>query len=117
LALGRLGLQEDLGLPQPRQPAGLGGQRFGEFIPTGVAVLPVVALVGLGGLPQDLGDLGLIFCWVWLAALAALAVSLVPSRATTPRRTRRAAAHSFNDSTRKPARACWWRTRKRAIVT
>jgi hypothetical protein len=59
LALGRLGLQKGLGLAQPRQPAGLGGERLGELVPTGLAGLEVLALVGLGGLPQDLGDLRL----------------------------------------------------------
>jgi hypothetical protein len=59
LALGRLGLQEGLGLAQPRQPVGLGGQRLRQLIPAGVAVLQVLALVGLGGLAQDLGDLAL----------------------------------------------------------
>jgi hypothetical protein len=59
LALGRLGLQEGLGLPQPRQPAGFGGQRLGQLVPTGWAVLQVLVLVGLGGLAEDLGDLGL----------------------------------------------------------
>jgi hypothetical protein len=54
---------------------------------------------------------------VRLALLAALAATLVPSNATTPRRTSPAAAHNRSDSTRNPARACWWRTRNRAIVT
>jgi hypothetical protein len=59
LPLGRLSFQQCLGLAQPRQPAGLGGQRGGELVPTSVAVLQVVTLVGLGGLPQDLGYLRL----------------------------------------------------------
>jgi putative heme transporter len=55
--------------------------------------------------------------WVRLALSAALPASLVPSSATVPTRTIPAAAHSRNDSTRKPARACSWRARKRAMVT
>jgi hypothetical protein len=57
LALGRLGLQLRLGLPQPCQPAGLAGQRGGQLVPAGVAVLAVLLLVSLGGLAQDPGDL------------------------------------------------------------
>jgi len=56
--LGGLGFQHRLGLPQPRQPASLGGQRGGQLIPACLAVLDVLALVGLGSLAEDLGDLG-----------------------------------------------------------
>jgi hypothetical protein len=59
LALRRLGLQPRLGLAQPRQPAGLAGQRLGQLVPVGVAEQPILALVGLGGLAQELGALGL----------------------------------------------------------
>jgi hypothetical protein len=58
LALGRVGFQLRLGLAQPCEPAGLGGERGGQFVPAGVAVLAVLALVERGGLAQDLGDLG-----------------------------------------------------------
>jgi hypothetical protein len=34
------------------------GQRRGQLIPTSIPVLGVLALVGVGGLPQHLGDLG-----------------------------------------------------------
>jgi hypothetical protein len=57
LALGRVGFQQRLGLLQPGQPAGLAGQLGRELVISGRAVLVVVGLVGLGGLPQDLGDL------------------------------------------------------------
>jgi hypothetical protein len=59
LPRGRLGLQERLGLAQPLKPADLGGQRLGQLVPTRRAVLVVLGLVGLVGLPQDLGDLRL----------------------------------------------------------
>jgi hypothetical protein len=55
---GRLRLQQGLGLPQPRQPSGLGGERLGQLVVTRLAVFEIVALVGRGGLAQDLGDLG-----------------------------------------------------------
>jgi hypothetical protein len=59
LAVGGRGLQQGLGLSQPGQSAGLAGQRLREFVAAGSAVRKVFALVGLGGLAQDLGDLGL----------------------------------------------------------
>jgi hypothetical protein len=59
LPLGRLGFQQGLGLLQPRQPAGLAGQRLRELVPTRLVVLQVLALVDLGGLAEDLGDLRL----------------------------------------------------------
>jgi hypothetical protein len=49
--------------------------------------------------------------------VAALASILVPSKATRPRRTMPAAAHSFSEATSSPAKACSWRTRNRAMVT
>jgi hypothetical protein len=59
LAGGGLGLQLRLGLPQPRQPAGLARQRLGQLVPTGVPEEPVLAPVGRGGLAQELCNLGL----------------------------------------------------------
>jgi hypothetical protein len=56
---GRLRLQQRLGLAQSRQPSDLAGQRRGQLIPTRVAEQPVLVLVGLGGLAEDLGDLAL----------------------------------------------------------
>jgi hypothetical protein len=58
LAFGGLGLQPCLGLPQPGQPTRLAGQRFGQLVPTLITKQSVLALVGVGGLAQDLGDLG-----------------------------------------------------------
>ena len=52
-----------------------------------------------------------------IAMSEALPASLVPSNATVPTWTMPAGAHSFSDSTRKPASACSWRARKRAMVT
>jgi hypothetical protein len=114
---GGLGLQPGLGLPQPGQPPRLAGQRRWQLVPAGVAEQPVLVLVGLGRLAQDLGDLASILSWVRLALSAVLPASLVPSRATVPTCTMPAAAHSFSEATRKPARACSWRARNRAIVT
>jgi hypothetical protein len=85
-------------------------------------VLLIVGPVGLGGLVEQLGDLGL---EVGVGAvgrgggvgLDLGAVQGDQSQAHHPRRTIPAAAHSFNDWTSRPARACSWRTRKRAMVT
>jgi hypothetical protein len=57
--VGRVGLQQRLGLLQPGQPTGWAGQLGRKLIASGGAVLVVFGLVGLGGLAQDLGDLGL----------------------------------------------------------
>jgi hypothetical protein len=59
LTFGRLRLQVGLGLSQPRQPIGLATKGFGQLAAAGVAEELVFMLVGLGGLAQDLGDLGL----------------------------------------------------------
>jgi hypothetical protein len=59
LALGRVGFQQRLGLLQPGQPAGLAGQLGRELVAARRAVLVVLGPVGLGGLPQDLGNLRL----------------------------------------------------------
>jgi hypothetical protein len=59
LPRGGLGLQLRLGLAQPRQPVGLAGQCGRQLVAAGVTEQPILALVGLGGLPEDLGDLGL----------------------------------------------------------
>jgi hypothetical protein len=58
LASGGVGLQPGGGLPQPGQPAGLPGERSGQLVAASRPVLRILALVGLGGLPEDLGDLG-----------------------------------------------------------
>jgi hypothetical protein len=54
---GGLGLQLGLGLPQAGQPIGLAGKGFGQLVAAGIAEQPILALVGLGRLAQDLGDL------------------------------------------------------------
>ena len=59
LPSGGLGLQLGLGLAQPRQPVGLAGELWGQLVAAGVAEQPVLVLVDLGGLAQDLGDFGL----------------------------------------------------------
>ena len=59
LPSGGLGLQLGLGLAQPRQPVGLAGELWGQLVAAGVAEQPILALVGFGGLLEDLGDLGL----------------------------------------------------------
>jgi hypothetical protein len=46
-------------LAQPRQPVGLARQLRGQLVSAGVAEQPILRLVGLGGLAEDLGDLGL----------------------------------------------------------
>jgi hypothetical protein len=59
LPRGGLGLQPRLSLAQPRQPVRLAGQRLGQLVAAGVAEQLVLALVGRGGLAEDLGNLGL----------------------------------------------------------
>jgi hypothetical protein len=102
---------------QPGQPLDPAGQRPRQLVPSGGAVLAVLGPIRLGGLEEQLGDLGLEGAWVRLAAAAALASILVPSNATRPRRTMPAAAHSLSEATSSPARACSWRVRNRAMVT
>jgi hypothetical protein len=93
LASGRLGLQQGLGPLQPGQPLGPAGQCPRQLAPARGTVLAVLGPASLGGLGQELGDLGLEVDVVRLAAAAA-ASTLVPSRATSPRRTRPAAARA-----------------------
>jgi hypothetical protein len=57
LPRGGLGLQLGLGPAQPRQPARLACELRGQLVAAGVPEQPVLVLVGLGGLPQDLGNL------------------------------------------------------------
>jgi hypothetical protein len=57
LPFGRLGLQPRLGLLQAGQSAAGVGELDGELVTPQDAVLAVLGLVDLGGLPQDLGDL------------------------------------------------------------
>ena len=116
LAGGGLGFQQGFGVLQPGQPLSSTGQLLRQLMTATVAVA-VLDLIRLGGLGEQLGDLGLEVGVGAVAAAAALASTLVPSSATRPRRTIPAAAHSFNDWTNSPARACSWRTRNRAIVT
>jgi hypothetical protein len=59
LAGGGVGLQPGGGLPQPGQPAGLPGERSGQLVAASRPVLRILAPVGVGGLLEDLGDLGL----------------------------------------------------------
>jgi hypothetical protein len=84
LAGGRLGLQQGLGPLQSGQPLGPAGQCPRQLVPARGTVLAVLGPVGLGGLGQELGDLGLEVNVVRLAAAAASASTLVPSRATGP---------------------------------
>jgi hypothetical protein len=80
-------------------------------------VLPVLTLVGLIGLAQDLGDLAVEPVQVAVGLVGGVGGHLVPSRVTVPTRTMPSAAHSLSEATGKPVSACWWRTRKRAMVT
>jgi hypothetical protein len=59
LAGGRLGLQLGLGLLQPHQPLSPASQRPRQLITADGAVLAVLGLIRLGGLGEQLGDLGL----------------------------------------------------------
>jgi hypothetical protein len=56
---GGVGLQPGGGLPQPGQPTGLPSERSGQLVAASRPVLRILALVDLGGLVEDLGDLGL----------------------------------------------------------
>jgi len=106
LAGGRLGLQLGLGLLQPGQPLGPAGQSSRQPITAGDAALAVLSLVDGRCLLEQLDDLGLEVGVGAVAVVAALASILVPSKATRPRRTMPAAAHSFSDWISRPARAC-----------
>jgi hypothetical protein len=117
LARGRLRLQPSLGLAQPAQPARpwrparRAARRHGRRRTAGPRAGSVSAACLRISPPRHRAGRG---CgWPLSAALPA---SLVPSNAT-PTRTMPAAAHSFKDWMRKPARACSWRARKRAMVT
>jgi hypothetical protein len=57
LPLGRLGFQPRLGLLQAGQPPARAGQLGRELIAPGATARVVLGLVGLGRLPQHLGDL------------------------------------------------------------
>jgi len=70
-------------LLQPCQSVTAADQLLREFVTAGGAVLVVFGAVGLGRLAQDLRDLVLDWSWVRLAASAASAAGLVPSRATS----------------------------------
>jgi hypothetical protein len=59
LAGGGLGLQQGLGLLQPGQPLGPGGQRPRQQLAVAGAELAVLGLVDGSGLLEDLGDLRL----------------------------------------------------------
>ena len=59
LAGGGLGFQLGLGVLQPGQPLGPPGQGPWQLVAAGRAVLLVLGPVGLGGLLEQLGDLGL----------------------------------------------------------
>jgi hypothetical protein len=82
----------------------------------GIAQPAVLVPVDLGGLPQDLDDLRVELCrWCgWPCRRRGLRAGAVQCDGADPDIP---AAHSFSDTTRKPASAVWWRTRKRAIVT
>jgi hypothetical protein len=59
LAGGGLGFQLGFGVLQPGQPLGPAGQRLRQLVAAGRAVLAVLGLICLGGLGEQLGDLGL----------------------------------------------------------
>ena len=116
LAGGGLGFQLGFGVLQPGQPLSPTGQLLRQLMTANVAVA-VLGLVDGRCLLEQLGDRVSRWAWVRLAAAEALASTLVPSSAISPRRTIPAAAHSFSDWISRPARACSWRTRNRAMVT
>jgi len=117
LAFGRLGLQQGLGVAQPRQPAGLGGQRLGELVPTGLAVLQVLALVGLGGLPQDLGSLALDLVSGVAGGVGGVGSHLGAIQGDHPEADQPSGGAQPQRLDQEPARACSCRTRNRAMVT
>jgi hypothetical protein len=115
LARGRRGLQLGLGLAQPVQPPGPARRRRGSSShghrpddgprpgrprrpAAGSRRPPRRACCGCG----------------WPCRRRGLRAGAVQCDGADPDIL---AAHSFSDTTRKPASAVWWRTRKRAIVT
>ena len=80
-------------------------------------MLVLLTLVGLAAWRRISATSASTWCWVRLALSAALAASLVPSRATVPTRTMPAAAHSLSEATKNPASGVSWRARNRAMVT
>jgi hypothetical protein len=117
LAGGGLGLQLGLGPLQSGQPLGPPGQGSRQLVAAAGAVLLIVGPVGLGGLPEQLGDLLFELGVGAVGPIGGVGGHLGAIQRDQPRRTIPAAAHSFREATSSPARACSWRTRKRAMVT
>jgi hypothetical protein len=117
LPRGGLGLQPRLGLVQPRQPVNLAGKLRGQLVAAGAPNSRSSRWSISAAWRRISATSASSLSCVRLALSAALPASLVPSKATVPTPTMPAAPHSFSDATRKPARACSWRTRKRAMVT
>jgi len=117
LAFGCLRLQPGLGLAQPGQPAGLAGQGLGQLVATGIPEQAILVLVGLGGLPQDLGDLALELVVGAVGLVGGVAGQLGAVQGHGPDADHAGGGAQPQGLDRKPARACWWRARKRAMVT
>jgi hypothetical protein len=117
LAFGRLGLQPRLGLLQASQAAAGVDQLGRELIPVGLAMEAVLALVGLGRLPQDRCDILLELGQGAVGSVSGVGGHLGAVQRDHPQADQPAAAHSFKDWTRNPASACSWRARNRAMVT
>jgi hypothetical protein len=117
LAFGGLGFQPRLGLLEAGQPPAGAGELGWELIAPGGAVLQVLGLVGLGRFLQDLGDLLLELDQRAVGSLGGVGGHLgavqrdqaeadQPGRSAPPQR-----------GDQEAGQACWWRTRKRAMVT
>ena len=97
LAGGGLGLQLGLGSLQPSQPLGPANQRMWQFITAGGAVLAVLGLIGLSGLGEQLGDLGLEVSVGAVGRRRGVGLDLGAVERDEPQAHHPAAAHSCND--------------------
>ena len=117
LPRGGLGLQLGFGLTQPRQPVGLAGQRLGQLVATGVAEQRILALVGLGGLAEDLGDLSLDLLLGAVGLVRGVAGQLDAIECHGADADHAGGGAQPQRLHQEAGQACSWRARKRAMVT
>jgi hypothetical protein len=118
LAGGGLGLQLGLGVLQPGQPLGPAGQRLRELVAAASAVLAVLGPIRRGSLGEQFVDLGLEVGVGAVGRRGGVGLDLGAVQGDQAQADHAgAAAHSFSDWISRPARACSWRTRNRAMVT
>jgi hypothetical protein len=117
LAGGRLGLQQGLGLLQPGQPLGPAGQRPRQRIAPGRALLALLGPIRLGGLLEQLGDLGLEVGVGAVGRCGGVGLDLGAIQRDQPHAHHPGRRAQPQRGHQQPGRACSWRTRNRAMVT